>query len=92
MPEEPVEAFLSPPGGISVRILRWWWVEQASGSWAADIQVTGHGLVAGVPGSWLQRQEQPSPGLTKNRRGRVVHDRQESLGERFGEDRRPQAR
>lgn len=90
MPEEPVEALLSPPGAISVRILRWWWVDQASGHWAADISVTGHGLVAGVPGSWLERSGQPSPVVPKNRRGRVVHERREGLGERFGADRRPQ--
>lgn len=90
MPDKPLKACLSLPVEISVLILRWWWVDQASGDWAADIQVAGHGLVAGVPGSWLQRNER-TPVVAKNRRGRVIRERREGLGERFGTDRRPQA-
>lgn len=91
MPEEPLEALLNPPGAIPVRILRWWWIDRSAGTWAADIQVAGYGLVSGVPGEWLERVDQPCPAIPTDRRGRVIHERRKTLGERFGADRRPQA-
>lgn len=66
---------------LDVRILRWWWVDHGARTWAADIQVPGHGLVSGVPGSWLR---DPGPTVPRGRRGRVVSERRNTLGERFG--------
>lgn len=70
-----------PNGVVHVRMVRWWWIDRVAGTWAADVEIDRHGLVSGVPGAWLNRTGTTVP---RGRRGRVVSERRESLGERFG--------
>lgn len=86
MANAPQPADLKVPNGVAqVRVVRWWWIDQVAGVWAADIEVKGHGLVSSVPGHWLQRPVQTVP---RGRRDRVISERRETLGERFGKQTR----
>jgi hypothetical protein len=81
MADRPQPAELKLPNGVAqVRVVRWWWIDKVAGIWAADIEVDGHGLVSSVPGAWLARPVQTVP---RGRRGRVLTERKETLGERF---------